>query len=88
MLQSLIKGAVPKIWMSEYLIWKSISVSLWIADLAKRVRSLEKYKVFVSDPLPSKFSGSYWLGGLFYPEAFITATRQIVAQVNFIIKLP
>ena len=27
-------------------------------------------------------SHSVWLGGLFNPEAFITATRQCVAQAN------
>ena len=25
----------------------------------------------------------YWVGGLFHPEAFITATRQCIAQANF-----
>ena len=27
-------------------------------------------------------SSTFWLGGLFTPEAFITATRQCVAQVS------
>ena len=27
-------------------------------------------------------SSTFWLGGLFAPEAFITATRQCVAQAN------
>lgn len=65
---------VPKEWK-----WYStpdwVSVSLWTADFARRMKQLDeisKATDFTQLPI--------WLGGLLNPEAFITATRQSAAQ--------
>ena len=86
MLNSFTKGQVPKSWKSEYVVGKTISASQYIFDLANRIKHLEKYVYLVSNSGESsrrslQMQGAFWLGGLFYPEAFITATRQLVAQV-------
>ena len=87
MLNNFLKGQVPKVWKSEYSIWKTITVSQWIADLSSRVKHLEQYRTIATNPNDPKrkLQGPFWLGGLFYPEAFITATRQVVAEVNCLI---
>lgn len=54
-----------------------MGVAQWIPDLAARLAQLEKIaqrETFVGVEV--------WLGGLFFPEAYVTATRQAVAQRN------
>lgn len=47
----------------------------WIPNFSQRLRQLEKVAQAGS------FTGlSVWLGGLFFPEAYVTATRQAVAH--------
>jgi dynein heavy chain 1 len=54
-----------------------MSVSQWIPNLSLRLSQLEKISQL------SSFSGvEVWLGGLFFPEAYVTATRQAVAHRN------
>eukprot|EP01035_Chromulina_nebulosa_P017680 gene17680-23270_t len=79
------KGKVPKSWFSEYTVNKDINISQWIDDFVKRIKNLEKYLPIISitnNLSQSIASGVYWLGGMFSPEAFITATRQAAAQIN------
>lgn len=52
-----------------------MAVSGWIADLARRLSQLDG--IAGMDNLGNI---EVWLGGLFYPEAYITATRQAVAH--------
>ena len=52
-----------------------MAVSGWIGDLARRLSQLEG--IASMDNLGNV---EVWLGGLFYPEAYITATRQAVAH--------
>ena len=52
-----------------------MAVSGWIADFARRLAQLDH--VAGIDNLNNL---EVWLGGLFYPEAYITATRQAVAH--------
>lgn len=52
-----------------------MAVSGWIADLARRLAQLDN--IAIMDNLNNV---EVWLGGLFYPEAYITATRQTVAH--------
>lgn len=52
-----------------------MAVSGWIADLARRLAQLDN--IAKMDNLNNI---EVWLGGLFYPEAYITATRQAVAH--------
>uniref|UniRef100_A0A0M3HLE0 Dynein_C domain-containing protein n=1 Tax=Ascaris lumbricoides TaxID=6252 RepID=A0A0M3HLE0_ASCLU len=49
----------------------------WIHDFVERVNQLAKFAASTS--LKKE---TVWLGGMFSPEAFITATRQLVAQSN------
>jgi dynein heavy chain 1 len=52
-----------------------MSVSEWIPDFARRLAQLDSLSE--KDNLGDV---DVWLGGLFFPEAYITATRQAVAH--------
>jgi dynein heavy chain 1 len=52
-----------------------MSVSEWIPDFARRLAQLDN--LTETDNLADV---EVWLGGLFFPEAYITATRQSVAH--------
>lgn len=52
-----------------------MAVSGWIADLARRLAQLDSIAA-----LDNLNNVEVWLGGLFYPEAYVTATRQAVAH--------
>jgi dynein heavy chain 1 len=43
---------------------------MWLEDFSKRVEQLRS--------VPPRV----WFGGLFFPEAYMTATRQVIAQKN------
>uniref|UniRef100_A0A8R1U2J5 Dynein heavy chain, cytoplasmic n=1 Tax=Onchocerca volvulus TaxID=6282 RepID=A0A8R1U2J5_ONCVO len=70
------KGLVPADWL-RYTVPKVITVMTWIHDFTDRVQQL--IRLAGSASLKKE---SIWLGGLFAPEAYITATRQTVAQSN------
>ncbi|MFH4973695.1 hypothetical protein AB6A40_000404 [Gnathostoma spinigerum] len=70
------KGQVPSDWV-RYTVPKGVTVMGWIQDFAKRVNQLTKFAA--SNSLKKE---PIWLGGMFSPEAYITATRQLVAQSN------
>jgi dynein heavy chain 1 len=52
-----------------------MAVSGWIVDLARRLVQLDHIA-----SLDNLNNVEVWLGGLFFPEAYITATRQAVAH--------
>jgi hypothetical protein len=52
-----------------------MAVSGWIVDLARRLVQLNHIA-----SLDNLNNLEVWLGGLFFPEAYITATRQAVAH--------
>ena len=52
-----------------------MSVSEWIPDLARRLAQLDSLA-----EIDNLANVEVWLGGLFFPEAYITATRQVVAH--------
>ncbi|CAG8466762.1 5969_t:CDS:10, partial [Racocetra fulgida] len=54
---------------------KTVSINHWIADFRSRLQQLENIT-----KLHDFLDLQVWIGGLFMPEAFITATRQAVAQ--------
>lgn len=54
-----------------------MGVAQWIPDFASRLAQLEKIA-----QLETYIGVEVWLGGLFFPEAYVTATRQAVAQRN------
>lgn len=56
---------------------KGVTVKDWMADFSERVKQLVRISQSAS------FKKEWvWLGGSFSPEAYITATRQQVAQEN------
>ena len=54
---------------------KAMAVSGWIANFSNRLVQLDRIA-----GLDNLNSMEVWLGGLFFPEAYITATRQAVAH--------
>jgi len=75
----LLRGVIPRSWL-QYKVSGDMTAALWVADFARRVQQLERVVGLVSSGTLK--SSTFWLGGLFTPEAFITATRQCVAQAN------
>ncbi|KAG9288876.1 hypothetical protein G9A89_001252 [Geosiphon pyriformis] len=76
LLNCLTKGIIPDHWR-RYKIPQNVSLNHWIADLKSRLQQLENITK------ESNYQEiQVWLGGLFMPEAYITATRQAVAQKN------
>jgi dynein heavy chain 1 len=52
-----------------------MSVSEWIPDFSRRLAQLDSLS-----EMDNLADVDVWLGGLFFPEAYITATRQAVAH--------
>lgn len=52
-----------------------MAVSEWIANFARRLTQLDTIA-----SLDDLSDVEVWLGGLFFPEAYVTATRQAVAH--------
>ena len=72
--QVIYSGQIPKGW-KRFNYWESIDVSGWISDFKKR---LEQFDTLMKTNDWQK--KGVWLGGILFPEAFMTATRQYVAQ--------
>jgi len=82
LIHQLTRGIIPTSWI-RYKIPKNCSVAAWVTDFSGRVKQL----VGISKSVGGSGSASLktstvWMGGLFNPEAFVTATRQCVAQAN------
>jgi len=71
------KGLLPLSW-SKYKVPTGWTVTQWITDFSDRITQLAR--VSAASGSKSLKSVQIWLGGLFVPEAYITATRQFVAQ--------
>lgn len=54
---------------------KTLAVSGWISDFSRRLTQLNNIA-----GLDNLNNVEVWLGGLFFPEAYVTATRQAVAH--------
>lgn len=67
-------GTIPDHWR-RYKVKKTMAVTGWIADFARRLVQLDHIA-----SLDNFNNIEVWLGGLFFPEAYITATRQAVAH--------
>lgn len=67
----------------RYTIPKGLTVIQWIVDLGDRMKQLQNIaKITNANGAKELKSLKVWLGGLFIPEAYVTATRQFVAQAN------
>eukprot|EP00730_Choanoeca_flexa_P004836 TRINITY_DN11816_c0_g3_i1.p1 TRINITY_DN11816_c0_g3~~TRINITY_DN11816_c0_g3_i1.p1 ORF type:complete len:1768 (+),score=556.53 TRINITY_DN11816_c0_g3_i1:318-5306(+) len=80
MIDSFNKGLVPNSWR-KYKVPKDLSVAAWVLDFAERIHQLESIGK-IADTNGNLQTIKVWIGGLFVPEAYITATRQAVAQAN------
>jgi len=67
-------GTIPDHWR-KYKVHKAMSVSEWIPNFARRLAQLDHIS-----GLDNLNNIEVWLGGLFYPEAYVTATRQAIAH--------
>jgi dynein heavy chain 1 len=78
-MQTLYREKIPSQWLRLYRVAAELSLSEWLADFSLRVRQLDQLARIAPDALLQTQSGGIWLGGLFSPEAFVTAARQSVA---------
>ncbi|KAI1728166.1 dynein heavy chain and region d6 of dynein motor domain-containing protein [Ditylenchus destructor] len=76
LISALNKGLVPAAW-ARYTTPKAVTSIEWMNDFSSRIIQLSKLSK--STDLRKT---EIWLGGMFSPEAYITATRQLVAQIN------
>jgi Dynein heavy chain C-terminal domain len=80
LMTSLTSGLVPSAWRAEYPSPTDTGISSWVADLVSRSEALDRYRPMFRTK--EAVSGTrYWMGGMFNPHSFITATRQHSAQV-------
>lgn len=68
--------SVPKSWVS-FIFDPTITLTNYIIDLQRR---FEQFNKLIETP--DYQSSGVWFGGLLFPEAYMTATRQFVAQRN------
>src|SRR3546814_8561751 len=71
------QGVTPNHWKAEYST-PPMTVDQWIQDLGKRCRVLHDYQPVLENSQALKHV-KFWFGGMFNPEAIITATRKYVA---------
>ncbi|KAL1138869.1 hypothetical protein AAG570_008931 [Ranatra chinensis] len=79
MLSELVRGILPGGWR-RYTVPRGCTVIQWVTDFSARVKQLQQVSELASQRGASCFP--VWLGGLMNPEAYVTATRQCVAQAN------
>ncbi|EIW66046.1 hypothetical protein TREMEDRAFT_35527 [Tremella mesenterica DSM 1558] len=68
------EGTVPTHWR-KFKMPSGTPVQIFVSDLRARLQQLQNIAIGVQ-------KGGVWLGGLFQPEAYITATRQTVAHAQ------
>ena len=79
------KGTVPQRWRALYTTCKTLPLSDWVVDLARRAAvHRDRYAGLLEAGAGTELLTmcKFWVGGMFNPEAFITATRQHTAQVS------
>ncbi|CAN7979476.1 unnamed protein product [Ixodes pacificus] len=82
MIADLAKGMLPTYW-KKYTVSPGCTVIQWVTDFSDRIKQLQRVsQACTSGGAAALKSLHVWLGGLFNPEAYITATRQYVAQAN------
>lgn len=82
LMSDLVKGILPSNWR-RYTVPKGLTVLQWVADFSDRVKQLQKISHAANTGGAKGLKNLHiWLGGMFVPEAYITATRQFVAQAN------
>jgi dynein heavy chain 1 len=61
----------------SFTIDPTTNLTNYVLDLQKRFEQFEKLM-----QTPSYHNSGVWFGGLLFPEAYMTATRQFIAQRN------
>ncbi|KAK4688349.1 dynein cytoplasmic 1 heavy chain, partial [Tremellales sp. Uapishka_1] len=74
LMSDLNKGTVPSHWQ-KFKMPRGTDVAQYISNLCRRLVQLETIAVTANE-----VGKGIWLGGLFQPEAYITATRQTIAH--------
>jgi dynein heavy chain 1 len=72
------RDQIPDEWQALYHTSKELTLTEWIQDFALRIMQLTGLKEKSPDQVLEVEEG-IWLGGLFSPEAFVTAVRQHAA---------
>ncbi|KRZ77608.1 Dynein heavy chain, cytoplasmic [Trichinella papuae] len=75
------KGLVPETWI-KYTIPSTTTITQWVHDFAERLAQFQLIVDAVSSGRIKNLKNRLWIGGLLSPEAYLTATRQHVAQLN------
>ncbi|XP_056446392.1 cytoplasmic dynein 1 heavy chain 1 [Gadus chalcogrammus] len=82
LINDLVKGILPHNWC-RYTVPASMTVIQWVADFSERIKQLQQISQAAASGGAKELKNvNVCLGGLFVPEAYITATRQYVAQAN------
>lgn len=79
LMKLLSQDRIPESWDNYYKSPQNQICSLWMQDLIIRCQHFTGLTTLSVDQLRT---AGVWLGGLFHPEAYITAMRQTVAQEN------
>jgi dynein heavy chain 1 len=78
LIETLTKGIVPRTWRA-YNFLDTLTVNTYLNDFVKRLDQLSHVRD--NAVKTGKFTSSaIWMGGLLFPEAFLTATRQYIAH--------
>ncbi|KAJ1659203.1 dynein heavy chain [Dispira simplex] len=75
------KSTIPTHWL-KYKVLRNSTLTQWLGDFQQRLSQLEELASKANAAQEPLEHVAVWLGGLFYPEAFVTASRQVVAQRN------
>eukprot|EP00116_Pleurobrachia_bachei_P007938 sb/3468200/ len=81
LLSDLQKGIVPKSWL-RYTVPSGVTINPWVIDFSERIRQILRIVEAAQKGATALKELTVWLGGLFSQEAYVTATRQTVAQVK------
>ncbi|KAL6478123.1 hypothetical protein MHYP_G00139580 [Metynnis hypsauchen] len=82
LINDLVKGILPRSWC-RYTVPASMTVIQWVADFSERIKQLQQISQGAASGGAKELKNIHVnLGSLFVPEAYITATRQYVAQAN------
>ncbi|CAF0789670.1 unnamed protein product [Didymodactylos carnosus] len=82
LIHNLSKGITPQTW-KKYRVPPRTTAMQWISDFTARLQQLEKLSTLTTkEGVQALRHISIWLGGLFTPEAYLTATRQCAAQTQ------
>nr|CCA15174.1 Cytoplasmic dynein 1 heavy chain 1 putative [Albugo laibachii Nc14] len=78
-MHNLSRGSIPPQWKSLYYMPPDIEMDEWFLNFQQRLKQLKSLCVVDVHQLLA-FEEEIWLGGLFFPESFITSTRQSLAK--------